>query len=230
MEQIKATVKELAFAVVPVAVFVTILQFTVIHMSTETYIQFLVGVTMVALGLMLFLLGVQTGLLPIGELMGSTLPKLKKVWIFVLFGFLLGFVITVAEPDVRVLANQVDYVSDSQISKYVLIYAVSLGVGIFVALALLRIVLNISMAYVLVIGYLLVFAIAAFTPGDYVPVAFDSGGVTTGPMTVPFILALGIGVTSVLRGKSASSDGFGLVALASIGPIITVLLLGVIYG
>lgn len=230
MEQIKATVKELAFAVVPVAVFVTILQFTVIHMSTETYIQFLVGVTMVALGLMLFLLGVQTGLLPIGELMGSTLPKLKKVWIFVLFGFLLGFVITVAEPDVRVLANQVDYVSDSQISKYVLIYAVSLGVGIFVALALLRIVLNISMAYVLVIGYLLVFAIAAFTPGDYVPVAFDSGGVTTGPMTVPFILALGIGVTSVLRGKSASSDGFGLVALASIGPIIAVLLLGVIYG
>lgn len=230
MEKVKSTVLEVVYAVVPVTIFVSILQFTVIHMSWATFLQFLIGVVMISIGLILFLLGVQTGLLPIGELLGSTLPQLKKVWIFVLFGFLLGFVVTVAEPDVRVLASQVDFVSEGAISKNLLIYAVSLGVGFFVALALLRIVLNFPIAYILVISYVLVFALAAFTPAAYVPVAFDSGGVTTGPMTVPFILALGIGVTSVLKGKSASSDGFGLVALASIGPILAVLLLGVIYG
>lgn len=230
MENIKSTVMEVLYAVVPVTVFVIILQFTVIHMETATFIQFLISVAMVAIGLILFLVGVHTGLLPLGELIGSTLPKLGKVWLVLFFGFLLGFVVTVAEPDVRVLATQVDFVSEGAISKQLLIYAVSLGVAFFVALALLRIILNFSIGYVLVFGYAIVFALAAFTPKQYVPVAFDSGGVTTGPMTVPFILALGVGLTSVLRGKSASSDGFGLVALASVGPILAVLVLGVIYG
>lgn len=230
MENIKSTVKEVLYAVLPVTVFVVILQFSVIHMDMATFVQFLIGVAMVAFGLILFLVGVHTGLLPLGELIGSTLPKLGKVWLVLFFGFLLGFVVTVAEPDVRVLATQVDFVSEGAISKNVLIYAVSIGVAFFVALSLLRIILNIPIGYILVIGYAIVFALAAFTPKQYVPVAFDSGGVTTGPMTVPFILALGVGVTSVLRGKSASSDGFGLVALASIGPILAVLMLGVIYG
>jgi hypothetical protein len=230
METIKSTVKEVLYAIIPVTVFVIILQFTVIHMEIATFVQFLIGVAMVGIGLILFLVGVHTGLLPLGELIGSTLPKTGKVWLVLLFGFLLGFVVTVAEPDVRVLATQVDYVSEGSISKNLLIYAVSLGVAFFVALALLRIILGFSIGYVLVIGYALVFLLAAFTPPQFVPVAFDSGGVTTGPMTVPFILALGVGLTSVLYGKSASSDGFGLVALASIGPILAVLLLGVIYG
>jgi len=230
MQKIVSVILEVLYAIVPVTVFITILQFTVIHMTMETFLRFLVGVAMVGIGLILFLIGVQIGLLPVGELLGAALPKIGKVWVFVLFGFLLGFVVTVAEPDVRVLANSVDVVSNGAVNKYLLIYAVSLGVAFFVALALLRIVLNFSIGYILVIGYIIVFALAAFTPAEYVPVAFDSGGVTTGPMTVPFILALGIGVTSVMQGRSASSDGFGLVALASIGPILAVLLLGVIYG
>lgn len=112
----------------------------------------------------------------------------------------------------------------------VLIYAVAIGVAIFVALAMLRIIFGIELKWLLLGGYAAVFILAAFTADDFVPISFDAGGVTTGPMTVPFILALGVGVTSVLRGKSSSSDSFGLVALASIGPILAVLVLGVIYG
>lgn len=185
---------------------------------------------MVGVGLILFLLGVNIGLLPVGEMIGSALSKTKKLSLIVGFGVVLGIVVTVAEPDVRVLSTQVDQVSGGAIPKSILILAVALGVGIFVGLAMLRIVFNFSIIYLLVIGYGLIFILAAFTPPIFVPISFDSGGVTTGPLTVPFIMALGVGVATVLRGKSASSDGFGLVALASIGPILSVLVLGVIYG
>ncbi|WNF38393.1 DUF1538 domain-containing protein [Bacillaceae bacterium IKA-2] len=230
MQNINDTVKEVVYAIIPLSLVVIILQFTIIWMPMEIFMQFLIGVVMVSVGLILFLLGVHIGLLPIGEMIGSALPKMGKAWLVVFFGFLLGFVATVAEPDVRVLATQVDLVSDGIVSRNLLIYAVALGVAIFVGLAMLRIILNIPITYLLVGGYGLVFLLAAFTPVQFVPISFDAGGVTTGPMTVPFILALGVGVASVLRGKSASTDGFGLVGLASIGPILAVLLLGVIYG
>lgn len=148
----------------------------------------------------------------------------------VIFGFLLGLVVTIAEPDVRVLATQVEQVSNEGISKGILIFAVAVGVGLFVALAMFRIVFNVSIVLLFTVGYAIVFAVAAFAPPIFVPVGFDSGGVTTGPLTVPFILSLGVGVATVIRGKSASSDGFGLVGLASLGPILSVLVLGVIYG
>ncbi len=230
MQTPKETLKEVIFAVLPITLVVTVLQFTLIWLPFHLFLQFLIGVAMVTLGLALFLLGVQWGMLPVGELIGSALPKMGKVWLVVFFAFLLGYVVTVAEPDVRVLATQVDLVSGGDISKQLLIYAVALGVALFVALSMLRILLGIPLPVLLAGGYLLVFALAAFTPNHFVPISFDAGGVTTGPMTVPFILALGVGTASVLRGKSASSDGFGLVALASIGPILAVLLLGVIFG
>jgi hypothetical protein len=230
MQHIKDTIKEVVYAIIPLSLVVIILQFTIIGMPIEMFVQFLIGVLMVSFGLILFLLGVHVGLLPIGEMIGSALPRMGKPWIIIFFGFLLGFVATVAEPDVRVLAIQVDLVSNGIVSSNILIYTVALGVAIFVGLAMLRIVLNIPITYLLIGGYGLVFLLAAFTPAHFVPISFDAGGVTTGPMTVPFIVALGVGVASVLRGKSASSDGFGLVALASIGPILAVLVLGVIYG
>lgn len=230
MQDIRDTVKEVVYAILPITLVIVILQFTLIWLPMEVFFQFLAGVVMVSLGLMLFLLGVHIGLLPVGEMVGSALPKTKKIGLILFFGFLLGFVVTVAEPDVRVLALQIDQVSNGEISRNILIYSVALGVGIFVALAMLRIVFNISIKWLLVGGYGLVFLLAAFTPAHFIPISFDAGGVTTGPMTVPFILALGVGVASVLRGKTSSSDSFGLVALASIGPILAVLLLGVIYG
>ena len=230
MQDIRDTVKEVVYAILPITLVIVILQFTLIWLPMEVFFQFLAAVVMVSLGLMLFLLGVHIGLLPVGEMVGSALPKTKKIGLILFFGFLLGFVVTVAEPDVRVLALQIDQVSNGEISRNILVYSVALGVGIFVALAMLRIVFNISIKWLLVGGYGLVFLLAAFTPAHFIPISFDAGGVTTGPMTVPFILALGVGVASVLRGKTSSSDSFGLVALASIGPILAVLLLGVIYG
>ena len=230
MANLKETVQEVVYAVIPVTLVVILLQFTLIWLPMEDFVQFLVGVIMVTLGLIFFLLGVHLGLLPVGELIGAALPKTGKAWLVVFFGLLLGFVVTVAEPDVRVLATQVDVVSGGEVSKNLLIYAVALGVAIFVGLAMLRIILNIPIVYLLIVGYGLVFLLALFTPAHFIPISLDAGGVTTGPMTVPFILALGVGVASVLRGKSSSTDGFGLIALASIGPILAVLLLGVIYG
>jgi len=230
MDNIKETVLELTFSILPITVVILILQFTLIWLPLETLIQFLIGVLMVGIGLMLFLLGVNAGLLPVGEMIGSALSKTKKLGVIILFGVILGIVVTVAEPDVRVLSTQVDQVSNGAISKSILIMAVAIGVGVFVGLAMLRIVFDFSIIYLLAIGYGLIFILAAFTPSTFVPISFDSGGVTTGPLTVPFIMALGVGVASVLHGKSASKSGFGLVALASIGPIISVLILGVIYG
>ena len=229
MKKIKETALEVLFAVIPITIVVILLQISVMRLPMSTILQFFIGLLMVSTGLILFLLGVHIGLLPVGELIGAVLPKTGKIWLVVFFGLLLGFVVTVAEPDVRVLAIQVDMVSQGVISRNVLIYAVALGVAISVGFAMVRIILDIPINYLLTAGYALVFILASFTPAHFVPISFDAGGVTTGPMTVPFILALGIGVTSVLAGKSSSSDGFGLVALASIGPIIAVLLLGVIY-
>ncbi|MDQ0257308.1 hypothetical protein J2S74_004766 [Evansella vedderi] len=230
MQEIRDTIKEVIYAVMPITLVVVLLQFTIIWLPLEMFLQFLVGVVFVTVGLILFLLGVHIGLLPVGEMIGSSLPKTGKLWIILFFGFLLGFVVTIAEPDVRVLALQIDLVSDGIISRTILVYSVALGVGIFVMLAMLRIVFNFPITYLLMGGYGVVFLLASFTPPSFIPISFDAGGVTTGPMTVPFILALGVGVASVIRGKSSSSDSFGLVALASIGPIIAVLILGVIYG
>lgn len=230
MSYLKETALEVIYAVIPITIVVIILQYTLIFLPAELFIRYLVGTVMVTLGLILFLMGVHIGLLPVGEFIGSALPKSGKMSLMVFFGFLLGFVVTVAEPDVRVLAIQVDLVSGGDISKYLLIYTVALGVAIFVGLAMIRIIYDIPIKYLLMAGYGLIFLVAAFTPTHFVPISFDAGGVTTGPMTVPFILALGVGIASVLRGKTASSDGFGLVALASIGPVLAVLLLGVVYG
>ncbi|GGB46625.1 DUF1538 domain-containing protein [Virgibacillus dakarensis] len=230
MNNIKDTIFEVIYSILPITLVITVLQFTLVWLPIETFLQFLAGVVMVGIGLILFLLGVNVGLLPVGEMIGSALSKTKKIWVIVLFGFILGVVVTVAEPDVRVLSHQIDQVSNGEIPRSILILAVALGVGIFVGLAMVRIIFNINIIYLLAFGYGTIFLLAAFTPPQFVPISFDSGGVTTGPLTVPFILALGVGVASVMRGKSSSSDSFGLVALASIGPILSVLLLGVIYG
>ncbi|MCZ0703761.1 hypothetical protein J2T56_002030 [Natronobacillus azotifigens] len=230
MENLKDTFFEVLYSIIPITVILIILQFTVIFLPTEVFLQFLIGVILASIGIFLFLLGVQVGLSPVGEMIGSSLSKTKKISLILMFGFLLGFVVTMAEPGVRVLSNQVDFVSDGDISSSMLMIAVAVGVGVFVALALARIIFDISLLKLLIIGYLIIFVLALFTPSTFVPISLDAGGATTGPMAVPFILALGVGVTSVLRGKATSGDGFGLIALASIGPVISVLILGVIYG
>ena len=229
MQKLKEITLEVVSAVISVTLLITILQFTVIKLPINTFLQFIIGVIMVGIGLILFLLGAQIGLLPVGELIGAALAKTGKLWLAVPFGLLLGFVIAVADPDVQVLAIQVDMVSEGLISKTVLIIAVALGVAISVAFSLLRVVLNIPLHKLLIAGYGLILILSVIAPSHFLPVSLDSGGVATGPLIVPFILALGIGLSSVLARKNSTTDSFGLVALASVGPIIALLLLGVIY-
>ena len=222
--------RETLQAVLPLAAIVLILQVLVLAMPIAVILRFVLGTVLVLAGLLLFLKGVRIGLLPMGQAIGAELPKKVPFgWLLVL-AFILGFAVTVAEPDVRVLAYQVDYVSEGEIARSVLVLSVALGVGISVSLAILRILLGVPIAYVLAAGYAVVLILSFFVPANFLPVAFDAGGVTTGPVTVPFILALGIGVVSVLGGKSAIGDGFGIVGIASIGPVIGVMLLGIIYG
>ncbi len=230
MQSIKQTVKEVVGAVTPITVIVIILQMTLIKVPLETLMQFLVGVILVSSGLILFLLGVQLGLLPLGEHMGEALAKTGKLWVIVTFGFILGLVAAIAEPNIRILAVQLDFVSAGAIPKHLLIYSIALGVAFSVSLAMLRLVLKLPLIRILIIGYALIFGLALVAPPKYFPISFDAGGLTTGPLLIPFILSLGVGVASVLRGSDATSEGFGLVGLAYIGPVLAVLLLGVIYG
>jgi hypothetical protein len=226
----KENFKETTLAVLPVTVVVILLQIFLVSLPWVFFVRFLIGAAMVLAGLLLFLQGVKIGLLPMGEAVGSELPKHGSLIFLLFFAFILGFAVTVAEPDVRVLAHQVDFVSEGIVGRNLLILVVALGVAIFVALAMLRIVFHVPIAWLLAGGYLLILTLSFLTPDTFVPIAFDAGGVTTGPVTVPFILALGLGTVAVMGGRSSFADGFGLVGLASIGPVIGVMLLGMFYG
>ena len=223
----KESIRETAQAVLPVSLVVIMLQFLLAGIPLASLLQFLIGTLMVMAGLFLFLTGVKIGLLPLGEMIGSHLPRLGVIALVLIVAFVVGFSVTVAEPDVRVLAYQVDLVSNGAISQTFLVFAVALGVGFFISLGMLRLALNFPIQALLGISYLVILILSFFTPPEFIPVAFDSGGVTTGPLTTPFILALGIGTVSVLGGRSSLANSFGLVGLASAGPIIAVMHLGV---
>lgn len=208
---------------------IVLLQVLVVRLPALEFLQFLIGVAFVLCGMFLFLLGSETGLLLLGRLLGNEIPS-TSLPLYLISAFALGTIVTVAEPDVRVLASQFAELSQGAVSKSALIGFVAIGVGFFVALAMYRIVRGTSIRRVLTIGYLIMLAVSFFTPPQFLPLAFDSGGVTTGPMTVPFILSLGAGTSAVLQGRSVLADGFGLIGLASLGPIIAVMLLGVLLG
>jgi len=217
-------IKESLSSVLPITVIVLILHFTLAPMPKGLFILFVMGAVMLVFGMGLFTLGADMSMMPMGERIGAELTKSRKLLVLILISFLMGFMITVAEPDLTVLAGQVP-----SIPNPVIIGTVALGVGVFLVIAILRIVFQIKLSYMLIFFYSIIFIFAYFTPNDFVPVAFDSGGVTTGPITVPFIMALGLGVAAVRGGKSARDDSFGLVALCSVGPILSVLLLGLLY-
>ncbi len=230
VKEIKTIFLEVLQAIIPIVTVVTLIMFFVIRTPLDLFWQFIIGAAMVTAGLFLFLVGVRVSLLPIGEMIGSEFTSRGSLFFLLVAAFIFGFVITIAEPDVRVLAHQVDIASRGAIDSNILIIAVALGVGFFVALAIFRILIGIPIFYLLTAGYILVVVLSFFTPPEFVAISFDAGGVTTGPMAVPFILALGVGATAVLGGKSTVSDTFGLIGLASIGPVLSVMILGVIFG
>ncbi|HDS64111.1 MAG TPA: DUF1538 domain-containing protein [Methanofollis liminatans] len=228
MQDYKETFQEVLQAILPIGIVILLFQVFVLGASVSAVLEFLLGAAMVVFGIALFLIGVRIGLLPMGEAIGSEMPKSGSLLIIAAVAFFFGFLTTVAEPDVRVLTTMIDSVSGGGIAQTPMILVIAVGVGFFVATALLRIIYRIPIMHLLAAGYGAVILLSLVTPPEYIPIAFDAGGVTTGPITVPFILALGIGVTSVLGGRSALSDGFGLIGLASIGPILGVMLMGVV--
>jgi len=230
MDDVKDVAREVLSSTLPVIVMVVVLLLILFENPGQIIIQFIIGAAMVTLGLGLFLIGVKIGLLPMGEAIGSELPQRGSLILLFFSTLFIGIAVTVAEPDVRVLTHQIEYVSGGGIPKSLLISFVAVGVGLFMTIGAARVLLNIPMKYILTAGYLMVFILAAFVPSHFLPISFDSGGVTTGPLTVPFIIALRVGLMFVLAGKSSMSDSFGFVALGSIGPVLAVMLLGVIYG
>ena len=211
-------------AVLPILAIVLILSFTIAPLPTSVLMAFLFGAVLLVVGMMFFSLGAELAMSPMGERVGACITKTRRVGIMLTLGFLLGFLITISEPDLQVLANQVQAVPNM-----VLIVTVAVGVGLFLCFAMLRMLLSVPLNTMLVGFYIVVFVLAMFVPKDFLAVAFDSGGVTTGPMTVPFIMAMGVGVSAIRSDKHSANDSFGLVALCSIGPILAVLILSLIF-
>lgn len=208
----------------PVVAIVFAVCFIFIPVPAGALLAFVFGSILLVVGVGLFTIGVDMAMTPIGSHIGSAVTKSRSLMFALFISFLVGTFVTVSEPDLQVLAGQVP-----SIPNPVIIGAVALGVGIFLAVAMLRIFLGISLRTLLLVTYPIIIALAFFMPADYIGVAFDSGGVTTGPMTVPFIIALGVGVASSRSDSDAQNDSFGLVAISSIGPILAVMILGVLY-
>lgn len=219
--KLKEKIRESLSAVLPITGIVLMLSIFVIPMELGSVVMFLTGALMLIVGMGFFQLGAEMAMTPLGEGVGVQISKMKKLLTVLLTGFLMGVIITVSEPDLQVLAGQVP-----SVPNMVLIMTVAVGVGLFLALAIVRIRYKISLSMLLIVCYLALILVSMFVPKEFLAVAFDSGGVTTGPMTVPFIMAMGVGLASVRSDKNAANDSFGLVALSSVGPILAVLILG----
>ncbi len=211
-------------AVLPIIGIVLVLSLTIAPMTSSVLLAFLFGGVLLVVGMMFFTLGAELAMEPMGEQVGGRITRTRKLWLILSMGFLLGALITISEPDLQVLAGQVQSIPNN-----VLIFSVAGGVGLFLALALLRMLLGVKLRTLLLVFYLAVIVLAFIAPADFIAVAFDAGGVTTGPMTVPFILAFGVGISAIRSDSKAHGDSFGLIALCSVGPILAVLILSLIY-
>lgn len=216
--------RESMASVLPITAIVFLLSITIAPLDPGTLVLFLFGAILLVGGMGLFTLGVDMSMIPMGEGVGSTLSKSRHLIIPLTVYFLLGVLTTMAEPDLQVLSKQVPAINST-----VLVVTVAVGVGLFLVAATMRIHRGVPLRRMLLVLYFAVFALAAAAPGNFIPVSFDSGGVTTGPITVPFIMSLGLGIASTRSDKNSASDSFGLISLCSIGPILCVLLLGIIY-
>ncbi len=228
MNTFTETLKEILSSVLPITIIVLLLNFTLTPLETPLLMRFLIGALLIIAGLVIFLTGVDICITPLGNLIGSMLAKTNKIWIIGIAGIILGFFISVAEPGLLVLANQVDLVTSGQISGTAILMVVSLGLAVLLALGLARIVYGIPLYKMLTVLYLMIFILALFSSPEFLAIAFDASGATTGVLSVPFILALAAGVSSSKKDSKASEkDSFGLVAIASVGAIMSVLILSV---
>lgn len=223
-QKLKEKNKESLAAVLPITLIVLLITVLLVPLELGPVMLFLTGAVLLIVGMGFFQLGAEMAMMPLGEGIGVQISKHRNIIMVLLLGFFMGAIITISEPDLQVLAGQVPAVPNM-----VLILTVAAGVGIFLALAILRILFQMPLSNILLVFYGLVLLLSILAPVDFLAVAFDAGGVTTGPMTVPFIMTMGVGLASVRSDRKSSDDSFGLVAFSSIGPIMAVLLLGCIY-
>ena len=216
--------KETAISVLPVMAIVLFLGFTFVPLDKFLLARFVVGGLLLIIGLTIFLLGVDLGIQPMGERCGAELTKKRSLTLLLIVAFIIGFIVTAAEPDIQVFGDQVRKLFPF-VNKIGITFVIAAGVGLFIMLGLLRTVLNFSLKWTFFIAYSLLFLVTIFTPENFLGIAFDSGGATTGPMTVPFIMALGLGVSSV---RDDDDNSFGLTGVCSVGPVMAVLIYAII--
>ncbi|GAA0493519.1 DUF1538 domain-containing protein [Salinibacillus aidingensis] len=222
--------RDVTMALSPLLILFLFFHFFFLKLPLRRLIDIGVGFLLSYFGLAFFLQGVHIGFLPIGEIMGEKLGTFPHEWVLVIVGFILGFFAVYAEPAVAVLNRQVEKVSAGYIPQKLLLYTLSIGVGLAVALSMLRIIYGISLWYFILPGYIIALIMINYSSKAFTLIAFDSGGVATGPMTATFILAMFVGIASVTEGRDPLLDGFGMVALVALAPILSVLTLGILFG
>lgn len=223
-EKIKNSFKESIFAVLPISIIVTALCFTIAPISISVFSKFMIGVVMLILGMSLFSLGAETSMETVGSRIGSHISSKKNIFIISILIVIIGAIVVFAEPDLLLFSEQIH-----EIPTQIMITTVAIGSGVLLSAAFIRIVFNINIKYILMVLYGIAFALSIFVPKEFWAIAFDAGGVATGAISVPFIVALGAGATSIRSDKNAESDSFGLLAICSIGPVIAVMILGLLY-
>ncbi|WP_022794769.1 DUF1538 domain-containing protein [Marinococcus halotolerans] len=220
---------EVTFALLPLLMFFLVFQLFILKLSFKRLLDIFKGMFLTFWGLAFFLQGVHIGFLPVGETMGTTMGTMEDQWLLIPIGFVLGFVATFAEPAVRILNHEVEKVSGGYIPQRVMLYTLSIGVAVSIALSMVRILFGIPLWYFLIPGYILAIILIKFSTKTFTAIAFDSGGVATGPMTVTFIVAMTVGIAGATQGRDPLLDGFGMIALVALSPILCVLILGLLY-
>ncbi|HRV33075.1 MAG TPA: DUF1538 domain-containing protein, partial [Anaerovoracaceae bacterium] len=229
MTVLSKKIKEAGYSVLPIVLLVLLLHFTAAPLAPLQLARFLLGALFIVLGLAIFLLGVEVGIAPIGQLMGSALAKSNQIVLVIAAGLLFGFLISAAEPDLHILAGQVDEVTGSAIAKLQIVGVVSVGISVMLTVGLIRIVYNVSLKLILTILYGMIFILSLFTTPAFLAISFDASGSTTGALAVPFILAVAVGVASIKKSSAASEeDSFGLVAVTSTGAILAVMIMSIL--
>lgn len=230
MDILREKFRDVSVSVIPIVIIVLLLTFFIVPVESVLLYRFIIGAIIIIIGLAIFLFGADLGIRAIGELMGGYVAKSNKISIVAVMGFLLGFLITVAEPDLMILANQVEQASGGMINRYSILLVVSTGVGIMVAIGFFRILYDFKMSRLFTILYALIIMLSIFVSEEFLAIAFDSSGATTGAMTTPFFLALALGVSRLKGSDKAEEDSFGMVGIASAGPIFGVMLMSIISG
>lgn len=225
---LREKIPEVLKAVAPLIAVICLLQITLIHAPMALFLQFLAGSALAVAGMLLLLTGIDLGILPMGRFIGAELPKRGSLTLIITVAFALGFAVTAAEPDVLVLTGQIDAASGGVVPRQMVLYVIAFGLAAFAAAAMARIVTGWPARYMLAAAYSVVLVLGCFAPAEFVPLAFDAGSVTTGVLSAPVVIALAVGLSAVLAHRSAVSDGFGILGFASIGPIIAVLVMGLL--